>query len=88
MRFVYSLLLVNIFLGFFALIFGWSLGMWLYNVLGVVIFTGYILFDTWLILQKTDIQHVDTRVAIFGAVKLYLDIINLFIHILSLMRRR
>lgn len=86
--FVYSLLIINVFLGFFALIFGWGLGIWLYNVLGVVIFTGYILFDTWLILQKTDIEHVDTRVAIFGAVKLYLDVINLFIHILSLMRRR
>lgn len=86
--FCYSLLLVNVFLGFFALIFGWSLGIWMYNVLGVVIFTGYILFDTWLILQKTDIEHVDTRVAIFGAVKLYLDILNLFIHILSLMRNR
>lgn len=86
--FVYSLLLVNVFLGFFALICGWSLGIWLYNVLGVIIFTGYILFDTWLILEKTDIQHVDTRFAIFGAVKLYIDIINLFIHILSLMRRR
>jgi len=86
--FVYCLLCVNIFLGFFALVLGWSLGMWMYNVLGVIIFCGYILFDTWLILQKTDIQHVDTRMAIFGAVKLYLDIINLFLHILSLMRRR
>ena len=33
---------MNVFLGFFALIFGWSLGIWMYNVLGVVIFTGYI----------------------------------------------
>lgn len=86
--FVYCLLCVNVFLGFFALILGWSLGIWMYNVLGVLIFCGYILFDTWLILQKTDIEHVDTRMAIFGAVKLYLDIINLFLHILSLMRRR
>lgn len=86
--FLYALLSVNIWLGLFAIILGWSAGIWFYNVLGVVIFSGYILFDTWLILQKTEIEHVDTRMAIFGAVKLYIDILNLFIHILSLMRRR
>jgi FtsH-binding integral membrane protein len=86
--FLYALLMVNCFLGLFAILLGWSAGIWFYNVLGVVIFTGYILFDTWLILQKTEIEHADTRMAIFGAVKLYIDILNLFIHILSLMRRR
>lgn len=86
--FLYATLSVNIWLGFFAIIFGWSAGLWFYHVLGVVIFSGYILFDTWLILQKIEMENVDTRVAIAGAVKLYIDILNLFIHILSLMRRR
>lgn len=85
--FLFTVLQVNIFLGFFALIFNWPLGIWMYNVIGVVVFSGYILFDTWLILQ-VPMEKVDTGVAIHGAVRLYLDILNLFLHLLQLMRRR
>lgn len=85
--FLFSVLQINILLGFFALIFNWPLGIWMYNVLGVVIFSGYILFDTWLILQ-VPMEKVDTGVAIHGAVRLYLDILNLFLHLLQLLKRR
>jgi FtsH-binding integral membrane protein len=90
--FLYTILLVNGLVGLFAFIFGWSGLMFAYNVMGVIIFSGYILFDTWVILQSDLINveagNITTGVAVFCAIKLYLDIINLFMHILSLMRRR
>merc|ERR1719231_901349 len=86
--FLYTVCFINIFLGLVAFIFQWQLMIFVYNVLGVIIFSGYILFDTWLILHKIELQHIDTGTAIAGALRLYLDIINLFLHLLQLMRRR
>jgi FtsH-binding integral membrane protein len=52
----------------------------LYCVAGVLIFCGYILYDTSQI-----IQHLAPDEAIVGAVELYLDILNLFLFILRLL---
>lgn len=86
--FLYSALSINLWLGLFAIIFQWPLMMFAWNAMGVVIFSGYILFDTWLLLHKVEIEHVDTRTAIFGAINLYLDILNLFLHLLQLLGKR
>lgn len=65
--------------GFFAMIFGAQTG-YVYALLGCIIFSGYILFDTWLIMDKlSPHEHV------LAAIMLYLDIINLFLYLLQLL---
>lgn len=65
--------------GFFAMIFGVQTG-YVYALLGCIIFSGYILFDTWLIMDRlSPHEHV------LGAIMLYLDIINLFLYLLQLL---
>lgn len=64
--------------------------MMLYDVCGVLLFTFYIVFDTQLILGEygghKNSFSVDDYV--FAALQLYLDIINLFLHILALLGER
>jgi FtsH-binding integral membrane protein len=65
--------------GFFALIFGIQTG-YVYALLGCIIFSGYILFDTWLIMDRlSPHEHV------LAAIMLYLDIVNLFLYLLQLL---
>jgi FtsH-binding integral membrane protein len=67
--------------GFLAMIFGVQTG-YVYALLGCIIFSGYILFDTWLIMDKlSPHEHV------LAAIMLYLDIINLFLYLLQLLSR-
>lgn len=75
---------VNIFVGWSALNFAIS-------VLGVVIFTGLTAYDTQTIKEMYsagDSEVVAGRKAIFGALQLYLDFINLFIMLLRLLGDR
>jgi len=65
--------------GFFAMIFGVQTG-YVYALLGCIIFSGYILFDTWLIMDRlSPHEHV------LAAIMLYLDIVNLFLYLLQLL---
>lgn len=61
---------------------------------GVLIFMGLIVFDTKYIKQMThnaaaqgDVELVISRLSIIGALKLYLDFINLFLFLLRLLGR-
>lgn len=65
--------------GFFAMIFGVQTG-YIYALLGCIVFSGYILFDTWLIMDRLSPHEY-----ILAAIMLYLDIINLFLMILQLL---
>lgn len=65
--------------GFLGMIFGTERGYY-YALVGCIIFSGYILFDTWLIMNKLNPhEHV------LAAIMLYLDIINLFLNLLQLL---
>ena len=55
----------------------------LYAVGGVLIFSGYVLYDTSRIMQ-----HLQADEAVTGAVSLYLDFFNLFLFILRLLGNR
>ena len=67
--------------GFLAMIFGVQMG-YVYALLGCILFSGYILFDTWLIMDKlSPHEHV------LAAIMLYLDIINLFLYLLQVLSR-
>lgn len=65
--------------GLFAMIFGVQTG-YVYALLGCIIFSGYIIFDTWLIMDRLSPHEY-----ILGAIMLYLDIINLFLYLLQLL---
>mmetsp|Transcript_24257 Transcript_24257/g.53898 ORF Transcript_24257/g.53898 Transcript_24257/m.53898 type:complete len:240 (+) Transcript_24257:75-794(+) len=62
----------------------------LYDILGVMLFTFYIVFDTQLILGSWGGHEVQFSIDdyCFAALNLYLDIINLFLHILRLLGER
>lgn len=73
--------------GFFAIlgvgllgwIMGFSLGLW-YSVAIVILFAGYILYDTSQILHR-----LPTTMAMSGAIMLFTDVVLLFKHILILL---
>lgn len=61
--------------------------LWL-SVVGVLIFSGLLVFDTWRILRSGEFGQDDY---VFAAVRIYLDLLNMFVFILSLLgggRRR
>ena len=75
---------VNIFVGSTML-------QWVVSVAGVLIFTGLTAYDTQWIKNSyvaSDDGTVTGRKAIFGALKLYLDFINLFVMLLQLLGNR
>jgi protein lifeguard len=52
----------------------------IYSCFGALVFSGYIVYDTYLILQRLGPDDW-----ILGAISLYLDIINLFLYILQIL---
>ena len=74
-----SALWILILWGFFAYLFGQPAGG-VYSLFGALIFSGYIIFDTYLIAQKLGYDDY-----ILASVTLYLDIVNLFFFILQLL---
>lgn len=61
--------------------------MW-YDILCILIFVMYIIFDTQLIVGGTHKHQFTIDDYVFAALSLYMDIINLFIHLLRLMGNR
>jgi FtsH-binding integral membrane protein len=68
-----------------------SMMQWIISVAGVLIFTGLTAYDTQAIKESYfagDDGTVMGRKAIFGALRLYLDFVNLFLMLLRLMGNR
>jgi uncharacterized protein len=68
-----------------------SMLQWVISVAGVIIFTGLTAYDTQWIKENYSVGDDGTvmgRKAIFGALKLYLDFINLFLMLLRLLGSR
>lgn len=65
--------------GFFSMIFGFQTGS-VYALLGSVLFSMYIIYDTYMIAERLDPEDY-----IVAAIELYLDLINLFLYILQLL---
>lgn len=65
--------------GIINVIWGFEEGR-VYSLIGAVIFSLYIIFDTWLLSQKLPYDEW-----VLGAISLYLDIANLVIFILQLL---
>ncbi len=73
--------IVNIFTGS-------SMLHWLISVIGVVVFTLLTAYDTQMIVQMGEEGDNSSQTAIYGALELYLDFINLFILLLRLFGSR
>ena len=74
-------LLLLIFWGLFSLFFP-ALAGGLYSLFGALLFSGYIIFDTWQIAERLGYDD-----HILASITLYLDILNLFLFILQLLSR-
>ena len=59
-------------------------GLWI-SAIGVLIFSGLLVFDTWRILRSGTFGEDDYVIA---AVQIYLDLLNMFLFILSLLGNR
>ena len=51
-----------------------------YAVFGALLFCGFIIFDTWRLLEKGNVDDY-----LLLSIELYLDIINLFLFVLDLL---
>lgn len=81
MPYLFGALWVLIIFGFMSAFFPYNSGVELgYGVVAALIFSGYILVDTQLILK-----HYQVEEEIAAAISLYLDVINLFLAILRIL---
>jgi FtsH-binding integral membrane protein len=81
MPYLYCALWPLVLFGFMAVFLPWSsTGELIYGGIGALVFSGYVLVDTQLILRH---HHVEEEIA--AAISLYLDIINLFLSILRIL---
>jgi FtsH-binding integral membrane protein len=79
--FLFVMLILFSFWGLANWIFGWQTSF-VYSLLGALLFSGYVLYDTSLILQQCGPDEY-----IFAAINLYLDFINLFLYILQMLSK-
>ena len=81
MPYLFGALWVLIIFGFMSAFFPYNSKVELgYGIVAALIFSGYILVDTQLIMRH---YHVEEEIA--GAISLYLDVINLFLAILRIL---
>lgn len=78
---LFVVLLQFILIGIFCIFFQNKFLYVFYNFLGIVLFSVYIIYDTQLIVGRFQ-NSIDIDNYILGAMMLYIDIINLFIHLL------
>ena len=83
--FLFVFTFVMLMWGLLMLIFGFFLYT-LYCVCGVILFSVYLIFDTQLIMGRFGMEYsIDDY--ILAALNIYIDIIQLFLYILSILRR-
>ena len=85
---LFVLLLCLMIFGIFCGIFRSDIMNVVYASLGAVIFSCYIVVDTQLMMGGKHKYSLDPEEYIFASLNLYLDIINLFMMILFLIRRK
>ena len=85
----YLLLLLLLLLSFiiFYFLFDFSFIQILYPLLGLLIFSVYVIYDTQLIFIKQRIKYKKNDYVI-ATINIYLDIINLFIFLMELINGR
>jgi FtsH-binding integral membrane protein len=66
--------------------FGFVTG-WFYGLLGTILFSFFIVYDMQLIIGGKGRHQLSVDDYVFAALNLYLDIINLFLHILQMLSK-
>ncbi|XP_022199997.1 protein lifeguard 1 isoform X2 [Nilaparvata lugens] len=70
--------------GIFSMFFPSRIGSLVYSAGGAFIFSLYLIYDTQLMIGGEHKYSISPEEYVFAALNLYIDIINLFLHILSL----
>lgn len=70
-----------------------SMMMLVISYIGVLVFVGLTAYDTWRIKQEiqqygTEVNDMTQRIALMGALNLYLDFVNLFLYLLRIFGNR
>lgn len=79
---LFACLVLLIFWGLLNMFFDFGLGgRMIFSLIGSLVFIGYILYDTSLL-----VHHLGPDDYVIAAVTLYLDIVNLFLYLLELLR--
>lgn len=81
--FMICVLMCLILFGFIATLTGSKLLIYVYHVIGVLVFCAFILIDTSALIHKYGCDDY-----IIASIELYLDIINLFLHLLAILGKR
>merc|ERR1719245_1736700 len=85
--YLFAACIVLIIFGIFAAFFPCPFMEKVYNCLGILLFSFYLIYDTQMIMGKGSLAlSIDDYC--MGALQLYIDIINIFLHILSLLGSR
>lgn len=79
-----AMLIIFMIFGIFAIFWPGQIMNKVYASLGVFIFSLYLIYDTQLMMGGKHKYSLSPEEYIFGALNLYLDIVNLFIYILAL----
>jgi len=82
--FLYASLWILILGGLIRIFFPFSSGIDLaYSIFGAFVFSGYVIFDTYMILRVVSAEEY-----IVAAINLYLDFLNLFLYILRILNKK
>lgn len=79
-------LLVLVFMGFMAIFIKNKIYNIIYSSIGALLFSFFIVYDTQLIIGGKHKYSYDINDHVFAALSLYLDIVNLFVYLLDLIR--
>lgn len=73
-----------LFFGLIAMFFPGKTMTLIYSSCGAILFSIYLIYDTQMMMGGKHKYSISPEEYIFGALTLYLDIINIFIYILSI----
>lgn len=77
-------LLMFVLFGFVAMFFPGRILMMVYSSLGAVLFSIYLIYDTQMMMGGEHKHSISPEEYVFAAITLYLDIVNIFLYILSI----
>jgi FtsH-binding integral membrane protein len=78
--FLFSALLILVFAGFIGIFFLGTINRLIYSSVGLVLFCGFVLYDTSRIILKYDVEEY-----VAATLDLYLDFLNIFADILRIL---
>ncbi|XP_058124573.1 protein lifeguard 1-like [Anopheles ziemanni] len=82
--FLFCVVLVFFMFGLIAIFFEGTVITLIYSALGALIFSMYLVYDTQIMLGGEHKYSISPEEYVFAALSLYLDVINIFLHILRI----